>query len=128
MKTKKTYPTKISPKVKRLISTLSKKLKINIHLLSRKDFVMSAEQAPPVLGGFFFEGSDRELYLFINDRQIFKDGHDLIALHELGHALYHKLDLGEHEEIMACGFAIAMAKILNIPIKGPVLKRFKEYQ
>lgn len=121
---KRQYKLKVSKECHRFFMSMCRKHKIVLSYGSRKEFEIDGNGG---IQGFAFQDLDDVSYIYINPKQFVGGYHDLVVLHELGHILLFDAKIGEVEEYMASGYAIATAKHMGFKTNRRLIRIFKTY-
>jgi len=128
---KKTGHTKLtlSKKTWNYIKEIRKKYKVKFSVGKYKDFNISdflTEDQIEIYSGCQFRHKNQH-HIYISSKQVLKDGHDLVALHEIGHMLLNNYNFCHQEEAFANGFAFAMAKLMGLKTPKSSVHKFVLY-
>lgn len=111
----KTYKLKLTPQTLRYLKKIKRKYKVSVSVGPIQDFDLEVFGIEPQPG--YFIVSEGQTYIYVNNRQPYKSGHDLVVLHEIGHLLmnhYNFNNFQNQEESYANGFALSMGTELGI--------------
>lgn len=111
------YDLKLSKKVVDFVvrTCLENAIQYKIGKHDNSDFEVTL---PPNIGGYTFETHADDVVIVINPIQPIVAGHDLVLLHELGHALFlkGKFQMPRNQERHADGFALGVAAMLGLKV------------
>lgn len=120
------YKLNLSKKVVDFVIKTCKENNIQYKIGKRtnSDFLVTF---PPNVGGYTFETYSGDVAIFMNDKQPIVAGHDLVLLHELGHALFlrGKYKMPKNQERYADGFALGMATLLGLHVSRAAVENLK---
>jgi hypothetical protein len=111
----KTYKLKLTPQTLKYLKKIKRKYKVKVSVGPIQDFDLEVFGIEPQPG--YFIVSEGQTYIYVNNRQPYKSGHDLVVLHEIGHLLMNQYNFNKYqnqEEAFANGFALSMGTELGI--------------
>lgn len=124
----RTYRLKLSDKVVKFLKRIKRQYKVKLSVADIQEYNIKAFDIPEAAGYFFVVNNQKHIY--VNNKQHYKNSHDLIVLHEIGHLLMHEYSLYEHmnqEESFANGYAIAKASEMGLPISENMIMEMCKY-
>ena len=126
----KTYKLKLQPQTLKYLKKIKRKYKVKVSAGPIQDFNLEVFGLEP--GPGYFIVSEGEPYIYVNNRQPYRSGHDYVVLHEIGHLLSDRYRIPKtkyyaQEEAYANGFALAIATELGLPLNKSILEEMGEY-
>ena len=125
---RKSYKLKLLPKTIKFLKKIKKQYKVKISVAHIQEFNIRHYGIPEAAGYFFVANGEKHIY--VNNRQHYKNSHDLIVLHEIAHLLMNDYDFYQHmnqEESFANGYAISKAIEMGININENMILEMCEY-
>lgn len=119
---------KLSPKTHRFLKKIKRKYKIKVSVGDIQEFNIKSFALPEAAGYFFVV--DGKKHIYVNNKQSYRNSHDLVVLHEIGHALMHSHELYQYsnqEESFANGYALAMATELGLKVSESMIMEMADY-
>jgi hypothetical protein len=124
----KTYKLKLAPQTFKYLKKIKRKFKIRLSVGEIQEFNIKHFGLPEAAGYFFVV--DGKEHIYVNNRQSYKNSHDLVVLHEIAHLLMHRYHLygySNQEESFANGFALAMASDMGLHVDGNMVLEMSKY-
>ena len=124
----RTYRLKLSDKVVKFLKKIKRQYKVKLSVADTQEFNIKTFDIPEAAGYFFVVNNQKHIY--VNNKQHYKNSHDLIVLHEIGHLLMFQHQFYEHvnqEESFANGYAIAKATEMGLPISENMIIQMCKY-
>jgi len=125
---KRSYKLKISPKTYKYLKKVRREYKVKVSVGDIQDFDIKTFDIPEAAGYFFTVGKQKHIY--VNNKQMYKNSHDLVVLHEIGHMLmhcYHFFNYLNQEESFANGFALAKATEMGLKVNQDMILLMSDY-
>lgn len=124
----RTYRLKLSNQVIKFLKKIKRRYKVKLSVAHIQEFNIKTFDIPEAAGYFFIANGQKHIY--VNNKQSYKNSHDLIVLHEIAHLLMHENQFYEHmnqEESFANGYAIAKANEMKLPISEHMIIEMCKY-
>lgn len=125
---KHTYKLKLSEKTFKYLKKIKREYKVKLSVGPIQEFNIKHFDIPEAAGYYFIAGDQEHIY--VNNRQGYKNSHDVIVLHEIGHLLMNRHRYPQYtnqEESFANGFALAKAQELGIHVHPDMVLEMCKY-
>lgn len=125
----KLYKLKLQEQTVLFLKQIRKKYKVKVCAGPFKDFRLEDFNILPGESGhigYYFQ-CKKQKHIYVNDLLPYRDGHDLVVLHEIGHLLLTDYRFCRQDESFANGFAFAMATQLKIKASKNMIKDMELY-
>ena len=124
----RTYKLKLSNKVIAFLKKMKRRYKVKLSVANIQEFNIKSFDLPKAAGYFFV--ANKQKHIYVDNKQSYKNSHDLIVLHEIAHLLMHENNFYEHmnqEESFANGYAIAKANEMGLQITENMIIEMCKY-
>lgn len=125
---RKSYKLKLSPKTLKYLKKIKREFKVKLSVGNIQEFDIKQFDLPEAAG--YFAVIDNKEHIYVNNKQYYKNSHDLVVLHEIGHLLMHRYNFfgyTNQEESFANGFALAMATTMGLKVDNNMILEMCNY-